>query len=74
MLLFNLTFGIIANLLLLLNCLLKKNIYWLCFLIISILYYILDTCLEAIKYKRYMYIPHHILSTIICICFFLLVI
>ena len=70
MLLFNLTFGIIINLLLLFNCLLKKDIYWLCFIIISIIYYILDTCLEAFKYERYMYIPHHILSTIICICFF----
>ena len=67
---YNLIFGIIINLLLLFNCLLKKDIYWLCFLTISIFYYILDTCLEAFYFKRFMYIPHHIISSIICFYFF----
>ena len=67
---YNLTFGVIINLLLIFNCLLKKDIYWTYFLLVSIFYYTIDSCIEAFYFKRFMYIPHHIISSIICFCFF----
>ena len=70
LILYNLTFGIVINLLLIFNCLLDKNIYWIYFLGFSIFYYILDTCIEAFYFKRFMYIPHHIISCFICFFLF----
>ena len=66
MILYNLTFGFIINLLLLLYSILQNKIYWVSFLLISIFYYILDSCVEVFYYKRYIYTLHHIIMIFIC--------
>jgi len=69
MLIYNLSFGILITLLSSLTYIFDKKHFWILTMSTCIFYFFLDSFLELFIFKRLLYLPHHILSLIICFYF-----